>query len=129
VAKELLDLAINNCKSVYIILDGIDECSREERKSITSWFRKLIEELPPSHAETIRCLFVSQDDGPARKDFAGISAITVRSQDNKADIEEYSAVWALRIKEKFGISDQMRHNIVTSILNTADGIVSTALYC
>lgn len=125
VAKELLDMGIRNSKSVCIILDGIDECSRDERKLITSWFRKLIEELPPTNAEAIRCLFVSQDDGAARKDFAGLSAITVRSQDNKVDIEGYSSIWAGRIKEKFSISDQMRNNIVNNILNTAEGIPPT----
>ncbi|KAF4631381.1 hypothetical protein G7Y89_g6756 [Cudoniella acicularis] len=99
VASELLDMAIGNCRSVYIILDGIDECSREERKSITSWFRKLIEELPPTNAESIRCLF-----------------------DNKVDIEEYSSVWAAKIKEKFKIPDQMANKIATTIPNTVEGM-------
>jgi len=121
-AKELLETGIRNCKSVYIILDGLDECSRDERKSITSWFRKLIEELPPTNAEAIRCLFVSQDDGIARKDFADLSAITISSQDNRTDIEEYSSVWARKIREKFSISDQMTTNIVTTILDTTGGI-------
>jgi hypothetical protein len=123
-SKELLDMGIRNCKSVYIILDGIDECSRDERKSITSWFRILIEELPPSNAEAIRCLFVSQDDGAARKDFAGLSTIAIGARDNKNDIKEYSTIWAERIKEKFGISDHMSSNIALNVLNTSDGIAS-----
>ena len=124
IVKELLDMGIRNCKSVYIIFDGLDECSRDERKHITHWFRKLIEELPPANAEAIRCLFVSQDDSAARKDFAGISAITVRSQDNEADIREYSSVWADKIKKKFKITEQMRNDIVTNILKTADSMAS-----
>lgn len=124
-ARQLLEMGIKNCKSAYIILDGIDECSRDERESITAWFRKLVEELPPTNAEAIRCLFVSQDDGVARKDFAGLSAITVRSQDNKVDIEEYNSVWAGKIEEKFGISNQMRNTIITSVLKTADGSAFT----
>jgi hypothetical protein len=127
IVKELLDMGIRNCKSVYIILDGLDECSRDERKHITHWFRKLIEELPPANAEAIRCLFVSQDDSAARKDFAGISAITVRSQDNEADIREYSSVWADKIKKKFKINEQMRNDIVTNILKTADSMASHPL--
>lgn len=123
-SKELLDMGIRNCKSVYIILDGIDECSRDERKSITCWFRNLIEELPPSNAEAIRCLFVSQDDGAARKDFAGLSTIAISARDNKNDIKEYSTIWAERIKEKFGISDHMSSNIALNVLNTSDGITS-----
>lgn len=116
-------MGIRNCKSTYIVIDGIDECLRDERKSITSWFRKLVENLPPANAESIRCLFVSQDDGIARKDFAGLSTITIRSQDNKVDIHEYSSVRAERIKEKFGCSDEIRNNIATTITDTAEGII------
>ncbi|KAH8652695.1 hypothetical protein BGZ60DRAFT_533558 [Tricladium varicosporioides] len=122
IASELLNMALKNDRSVYIILDGIDECSREERKLISSWFRKLIEDLPPTNAESIRCLFVSQDDGFARKDFAGLASISIRSQDNRADIEEYSLVWATRIKEKFEISDQIANKIATTIPNTVEGM-------
>ncbi|KAG9233941.1 hypothetical protein BJ875DRAFT_377537 [Amylocarpus encephaloides] len=122
VAMELLKMAIQNCVSVYIILDGIDECPREERKFIASWFRNLVEELPPSNAESIRCLFVSQDDGFARKDFAGLSTISIRSKDNKLDIEEYSTIWAAKIKDRLKISDKTATKIITTISNTVEGM-------
>ncbi|KAK6082031.1 zinc finger protein [Seiridium cupressi] len=92
--EELLDLAFGNCKSAYIILDGLDECPRDQRKIITQWFRKLIENLPSNEPERLRCLFVSQDDGPARKDFAGLASIKIRAEDNQHDVEEHSRVEA-----------------------------------
>jgi hypothetical protein len=73
--EELLNFAFKKCKSAYIVLDGLDECAREERKKITQWFRKLVEDLPTSEPERLRCLFVSRDDGVARKDFSGIVSI------------------------------------------------------
>lgn len=38
-AKELLETAFKSCQKMYIVLDGLDECNREERKEISAWFR------------------------------------------------------------------------------------------
>ena len=34
-------------------------------------------------------MFISQDDGFARKDFSGLASIKIEPDDNKADIESY----------------------------------------
>jgi serine/threonine protein kinase len=83
--EELMLFAFKNCKSAYIIIDGIDECPREERKRVVRWFRKLVEDLPINEPERLRCLFISQDDGPARKDFSGLSSITIGLEDSTND--------------------------------------------
>jgi len=126
VIRQLLEVAIKSCKSVYIILDGLDECPREERKIIAQWFRDLVEELPPTNAEAVRCLFVSQDDGAARKDFGGIASLTVTTDDNKIDIEEYSTVWAGKVRTKFELSEEERLNIAAKISVAVGGMV---IYC
>ena len=36
IAKRLLEVALNSCERVYIVLDGLDEYSREDRKELTS---------------------------------------------------------------------------------------------
>lgn len=78
-AREILETCLKNSHLVYIVLDGIDECtSRAERSLICTWFREIVEELPAAAPDTIRCLFVSQDDGFARKDFAGLTSIEVQ---------------------------------------------------
>src|ERR1700712_1201656 len=41
--EELLEFALGNCMSAYIILDGLDECPRHERNAIVHWFRDMIE--------------------------------------------------------------------------------------
>lgn len=75
--EKLLDMAIRNCLSVYIVIDGIDECPRKERDTVSAWFRQLVELLPLSNSDQIRCLFVSQDDGIARKDFADMTTLKI----------------------------------------------------
>ncbi|KAI1205006.1 putative zinc finger protein [Annulohypoxylon truncatum] len=120
--EELLTIAFGNCKSAYIILDGLDECPREQRKSITQWFRKLVEDLPNSEPERLRCLFVSQDDGPARKDFTGITSIKIGSKENRYDIEEYCQMKARELKEIFLFPDDKASVIASNVASSVQGL-------
>lgn len=122
--QELLTLAFGNCKSAYIILDGLDECPRDQRKTITQWFRKLVEDLPNSEPERLRCLFVSQDDGVARKDFAGLTSIKVGVEDNKNDIEKYCQSNACKLKESFLLTDERASAIATTVATSVKGMFS-----
>ena len=119
--EELLKLAFDNCKSAYIILDGLDECARDERKEITQWFRKLVEDLPTSEPERLRCLFVSQDDGVARKDFSGLANIKIKSEDNKHDINLYSRIEADKLKLTFNLAEERAAGIASTVANSVEG--------
>ena len=118
---DLLSVSLQNFPNVYIVLDGIDECSRKEREIVTSWFRDLVGGLPQASPTQVRCLFVSQDDGPARRDFAAVSAIKIRSEDNQHDIEQFSCNWANKIQGKFELSDEKRDSIAKRIVEAAEG--------
>lgn len=117
-ARSLLDTALKTCnmtQKVYIVIDGLDEYSRNDRKDIASWFRSAIENLPQEDFGAIRCLFISQDDGDARKDFNNISHIGVSSDLHHQDIQRYCDFWHERISHKFGsFSDFNIANVVTA---------------
>jgi hypothetical protein len=115
-AQELLETGFKSCKRTYIILDGIDECHRDERKEISTWFCQLIDGLPREDMDVIRCLFVSQDDGYARKDYYMLPSMKLTAADNKTDIEAYTTTWHRRIQDKFGPFDANLHvaSIVTA---------------
>jgi hypothetical protein len=100
-AKELLETSFKSCKKTYIILDGLDECNRDERKEISTWFCQLVDCLPREDMDAIRCLFVSQDDGYARKDYSMLPSMKLTAADNKTDIETYTTTWHRRIQDKF----------------------------
>lgn len=119
--NELLQFAFENCKKAYIIIDGVDECERQERKEIAQKFRRLVEELPTTEPDRLRCLFVSQDDGVARKYFAGLSNFKITAQDNKSDVDEYSKVEAEKLKETFGISDDLMTTMAGTVADSAGG--------
>ena len=115
-AKTLLKTALQSCKRVYIILDGLDEYIREDRKELSSWFQELVSSLLKADLGSIRCLFVSQEDGYARKDFSMLSQIKITPNDNKADISAFCEEWHQKIESKFGFLEGMHHvkNVVSA---------------
>jgi hypothetical protein len=100
-ALQLLETALSSRKT-YIILDGLDECGRDQRKHICTWFRDLVDSLPRRKQDEIRCLFISQDDGIARKDLSMLSVITVSPGSNVDDITVFTRQWQAKIEERFG---------------------------
>jgi len=118
-----MEFAFQNCNNGYVILDGLDECSsRHERKHIAQWFRDLVEKLPITAPERLRCLFVSQDDGIARKDFSGIASIKVTANENGKDIVNYCTIRAEQLKLEKGLTDEKASSIAASVAKSADGM-------
>lgn len=100
-AEKLLETALNSRKT-YIILDGLDECPRKQRKDISTWFRSIIDKLKKSQQDEIRCLFVSQEDGFAKKDLSMLPAFKITREHNCADINAFARSSQARIEAKFG---------------------------
>lgn len=103
------------------MLDGIDECRRNERNNIVQWFRTLIDNLPPSEPDRYRCLFVSQDDGVARKDFAGLSSIKISADDNRGDIEEYCKTQAELLRNSLNLTKEKADSIAEFVTKSTNG--------
>ncbi|KAH8662434.1 hypothetical protein BX600DRAFT_382529 [Xylariales sp. PMI_506] len=116
-AKELLEIALGTRKS-YIILDGIDECARDERKEICRWFRVLADK----HRYEVRCLFVSQDDGIGSKDLSMIPCLSITTQDNMNDIKTYCGIWQRQIEERFGPLKESGLNIADLVPARSNGM-------
>lgn len=103
-AKDLLKIALGSSRWTYIIIDGLDEYSREDRKMISSYFQSVTHSIPKKNLGTLRCLFVSQDDGYARKDLGGLSSIEVSAESNREDIAALCSTGTHRSKESSAIS-------------------------
>lgn len=119
-AEELLDVCLKRIGSVYIVLDGVDECSESEQKAIISWLRKFIDNST-AEAQPSRCLFLSQYDGSTKALLAGIPAISITANDNNGDIEAYCRDWAGTISEKLSISDTEATQIAAKTSERAQG--------
>lgn len=119
--RRLLTLAFQNCKNAYIILDGLDECKRDDRKEIVHWFIKLVEKLPVNESSRIRCLFTSRDDGPGRKDFDGMYSLSIRQQDMQGDLQQYCQFQADQLKTKLWLSLDRAQEISSAVFERAGG--------
>lgn len=125
VAKALLKTALETCdknQKTYIVIDGLDEYNREDRKEISTWFKDQVRNVPTNELGAIRCLFISQDDGYARKDFSDCSQIKLTPNDTRQDIEAYCKTWHRLIAQKFGPLNPKEHNITGIITARAQGI-------
>ncbi|KAK8069382.1 hypothetical protein PG994_005998 [Apiospora phragmitis] len=111
----LLDVALRNCTDAYIIIDGIDECDRDERRKIAQWFRNLVEDLQPPRQDRVRCLFVSQDDGIAQKDFKGLETVKIKRKDSRADIQTFSKISADEIQVATDILDELKAKVASRV--------------
>ncbi|KAK8044973.1 hypothetical protein PG993_004997 [Apiospora rasikravindrae] len=120
-AEKLLDLALRSRKT-YLILDGIDECVRDERKKICSWFSKTVNSLERTKADEIRCIFVSQDDGIARKDLSALSTISITTKNTERDIHSYSNGWQAKIEQKFGAFREHELSIAKVVTAKSQGM-------
>ena len=122
IAKDLLETSIKNRDKVYVILDGLDECDREERKKIVTFFKDLWTSLPPNDADSLRCLFTSQDDGIARKDFANMSSLKITEDHIRSDIQTYTTARSLDIQTKLSLPPDRQQYIQRLVTDRAEGI-------
>jgi NACHT domain len=123
--EEFLLLAFEGCQSGYIIIDGLDECSRDQRKVITQWFRQLIEDLPTSEPDRLRCLFISQNDGSGRKDLAGLPSISIKAEHSLHDIELFNQIELHALRELLELPDEVAGDIIDLVNGENSGIIKS----
>jgi hypothetical protein len=126
--KELLETALKSSERVYIVLDGLDECDPHEKKAIISWFQSVTASLPETELDSIRCLFISQDDGEVGKLLSKIPAIRIKPEDTRLDIQAYTTIWSKKIQDKFDLVDDRREAILSSVAERANGKVVTVYW-
>lgn len=126
-AKELLQTALTSADRVFLIIDGLDECPQDEKNTIVSWFKAIIDNTNGSDPGRLRCLFISQDDGKIRRLCASVPEIKITSEDSMADIQEYVSYKAIDLQKKFGLPVAESQDICQKVCDRASG-KQTALF-
>ncbi|GAT24770.1 hypothetical protein RIB2604_01806010 [Aspergillus luchuensis] len=119
-AKELLHVILRNSGHVCIILDGLDECSRMERKKILDWIC-LVSEHPQDRDNSYStiCLLVSQRDGITSKALRDIPSLEITAKDTRDDILAFLWSRGSEIQTKFQISDESTKTMVELVMEKA----------
>jgi hypothetical protein len=119
-AKPLLEVALKGHKAVYLVIDGLDEYSRDDRKEICSWYRTIVADTFPTDPGSLRCLFISQEDG-AKRDLSDLAQLKLTPKHTITDIRAFCASRHKRIEQKFGILSK-EQNITNVITARAKGV-------
>ncbi|EMD96161.1 hypothetical protein COCC4DRAFT_55683 [Bipolaris maydis ATCC 48331] len=119
-ARELLETSLKAFEKLYIIIDGIDECEGDQRQQIVSFFQDTCDSLPPADMDSLRCLFVSQDDNIARKHFAGVPSLKITEAHTRKDIVEFVAGRSMAIKLKFDLTTDRQQWVQDQVMKSAD---------
>ncbi|KAK1753778.1 hypothetical protein QBC47DRAFT_387120 [Echria macrotheca] len=137
--KEILRVVVHCQDNVFLVLDGLDECLKQEKKAIVSWIQSIIGPDPepgqqgndqPDEAEPtlVRCLIVSQEDGESSRLSKGYPILKIVPADNRSDIRTYCETWDSKIRAKhpsLKLAEGSK-SIATSVLNHADGMFQFA---
>ena len=109
-AKELFEVALQQCNTVFIILDGIDECQKVEKKKVLTYFMSLhnkfhsnddqLDDLQTACPPAIKTFFISQDDNDCGKTLRRLPTMKISPQDHESDLEAYCGHWEDKILEK-----------------------------
>jgi hypothetical protein len=118
--KKLVGYALEGPNPIWIVIDGLDECDKREKKKILSWFKDILEaEECPGR---IRLLVVSQDDGDIRKFLAKRPTMLLNgaSQHQEA-IEVYTRRKSSKIKAKLELPASIEKDIIELVTDRSKG--------
>ncbi|KAF8459959.1 hypothetical protein BDZ91DRAFT_766642 [Kalaharituber pfeilii] len=114
---ELLEVAMKDSKTSYVIIDGLDECEKTERRKIISTLQSISEAINQQVPGTIRLLFISTNEPDIRRRLSSIVKIQLKPNDD--DIRQYTTIWTAKIQKRFRLSDAETDNIIAKVLERA----------
>ena len=120
-AQELLRQCLEELQKSCIVIDGLDECDREERKKIMTIYTKLANQLSDNLPASFRVLFVSTDENDIRIQFTKAEIIHLTPKDNYAEMQDYARIWSRKIQEIHQLNHQETEMIVLDVLERANG--------
>lgn len=119
--EDLLQLCLDAVGTVFIVLDGLDECAEPEQKAIARWLRKYVDNSGGT-VDPSRCVFLSQDDDSTRALLSTLPTVRITSADNEADIRAYCSAVAKDIQTKFGETDANTNLMVEAVASKSNGM-------
>lgn len=121
-AKELLGIFLASSDDICIIVDGLDECTRNEEKHVIEYLCSVTKDLHRDTQSSLRCVFVSQSDAIAVKILRDVPKIEMKPSHNYEDISVFVSSQGSDMQTKFRISDEETQNINSLVINRAGGL-------
>ena len=125
--KDLMAECLQVLEKTCIIIDGLDECDKDVRGDIISLFVRLTKVQNDTVPGSLRILFISTNEPDIRKPLSKAVCLTLKNTDNSSEMQDYARVWAKRIQESHPLTDQKMQEIISKVMNRADGKPSTLI--
>lgn len=100
-AESLLRLFCETLSKQSIIIDGIDECDKAQRKLLLDFWLDVVHKTDDRDPGKIRVAFVSQSYPDIEKLLQDSTVLKVTAKDNQKDIEDYTQSWCDKIQAKY----------------------------
>ena len=113
--------AFDSYNTSYVIVDGIDECSKDEARKSVKWLLSLAKAGPHEAGGSVKVLVSGQRDGVLDILLESHPAITLETPSHSADIHQYCEEISGEIQTKFRISDSRKELIVYRVTNESQG--------
>jgi len=129
-AKELLTTAARSKGKLFVVIDGIDECLKTQKKEIVSWFRSLATSEADvgqndmdsiDEVNEIRCLLIGQEDIECSKLLKDYPTFKIQAADNSDDIKAFCQQWESKIIVKHPSADIPKGSITAKVSEYSDG--------
>ncbi|KAH6958961.1 hypothetical protein DER45DRAFT_613462 [Fusarium avenaceum] len=112
--------ALETSRISFLVLDGLDECPKDETEQAVKWLLSILE--GQSMGSTLRIIFSGQRDGVLDRLLKPYPSIPLDASTTPAhtqDINRYCAEFCTRIQEEFDMSLELRYEILTKVMEGA----------
>jgi hypothetical protein len=114
----LIETAFSTRKQLWMVLDGLDECERKERKHILSWVSKLTSDHSTVNAQVF---VTSQEELDIQNLLPRSPSITLHEPGHQDEIRNYVSRKAAKRSQQFNLSPDIEQEIVHKVTRQANG--------
>ncbi|OMP84370.1 Vegetative incompatibility protein HET-E-1 [Diplodia seriata] len=121
-AKALTEISLAAFDSIFLVLDGLDECPMSSKKPITTFFRSLVDKCHQQRPGAFRCCFFSQQDNDIGDLLKTVPSFTITGKQNSTDIRSFCRIKAETIREELEYPEEMADRMADKVSSRADGM-------
>jgi Cdc6-like AAA superfamily ATPase len=121
--KRMVETTLEGVKKIWMIIDGLDECEKKERKKILAWVTTILKMEADGNSTRLRIFLVSQDEGDIRRNLPkSASSISLNDMpQHQEEIRSYTSRKLAKLKIKFDLPTAVEKDAVDAVTERAQG--------
>jgi hypothetical protein len=120
-AEDLLTYFCNTFSSLFLIVDGLDECEQDKRKYIITALAKIVTICDKQNPGKVRVLLVSRYLHDIKTSLVTATCLDLQKNDTLSDITNYARFREQSLRERFGLTIEQGNHIVEEVVTKAEG--------